>query len=138
MWRDASEYKTDAIRSTIIVLILVVCLNAIDPFIVNSTSKEHEIGQNMLENANEWYNLSLQDQNIQIKYRHISLASAYLNAARYVVDDATLGRLTKIDVHELHKAIDDKQKVYSKEMTRKCPKLKETPIVPSSIPKVQL
>ena len=93
---------------------------------MNSTEQEHTIGKNLLEQANTWFNQSMQDENAQSKYQHISFAAAYLHAARHVLNDAKLQRLTGLDVHELQKTIDSQQKKVNHDILRQCPKLKPT------------
>jgi hypothetical protein len=99
-------------------------MKACDPFFVNTSEKEHTIGKNLLDQANTWYNLSMQDENVQSKYQHVSFAAAYLHAARHVLNDSKLERLTGFDVHQLQNAIDSEQKKSNQEIIRQCPKLK--------------
>lgn len=125
---DAPEYKRDAIRVTIFFTVCIIVIKTIDPFFANTTERENSIAKNMLEQANQWLYVSLQDQNAQSKSQHISFASAYLHAARHVASDAILERLTGIDIHELQSAIETQQRSSSKEMVRQCPKLKLTKV----------
>tara|TARA_B100001063_G_C16691344_1_gene517236 strand:+ start:288 stop:701 length:414 start_codon:yes stop_codon:yes gene_type:complete len=131
--RSRSAYKTDAVCATIMLLVVLVCFNVFAPFVSNATKKEESIGRAMVSEAQQWYEIAMQDQNLQIRAQHVAFANAYLHAARHVADDATLERLTKIDVHVLHKNIEMSQKSASKEITRKCPKLKDLPISPQKL-----
>tara|TARA_B100000989_G_scaffold163712_1_gene122311 strand:- start:23 stop:445 length:423 start_codon:yes stop_codon:yes gene_type:complete len=125
--RDSLEYQRDAQRVTIGLLIVVLIIKAIDPYVGNTSDKEHDIARNFLEQANQWYLVSVQDTNSSSRYQHISYAAAYLHAARYVVNDAVLERLTGIDVHGLQSAIDMQQRNTNGELVRQCPRLKVNP-----------
>ena len=125
--RDSLEYQRDAVRVTMGLLIAVIVIKAMDPYVSNTSEKEHNIARNLLEQANQWYLVSIQDTNSSSKYQHISYAAAYLHAARYVVNDAVLERLTGIDVHGLQTAIDSQQRSTSGELIRQCPRLKVNP-----------
>ena len=133
-FRDPSDYKRDAYRVTVVLLVVLILVKACEPYFVNTSDKEHTIGRNMIEQAQNWYQVSIQDQNSQSKYQHISFAAAYLHAARHVVSDSVLERLTGIDVHELQLAIDAQQKNANIEIIRQCPKLKHMPTKPKSKP----
>ncbi len=122
--RDVSEYKRDATYVTVAVLVIFTLVKACEPYFVNTTDKEHTIGKNLLDQANSWYNISIQDENVQSKYQHVSFAAAYLHAARHVLNDTKLERLTGIDVHSLQNEIDNEQKKSNQEIIRQCPKLK--------------
>ena len=128
--RDAAEYKQDAIRATILIVVVLLCMKTFDPYFLDTTAKEQAIARRMLEEAKQWYTICEQDQTLYYKFQHISFATAYLHAARNVVSDATLERITKIDVHALQKSIEEKQRAYSNELSRKCPKIKEVSGLP--------
>ena len=125
--RDSLEYQRDAVRVTIGLVIVVMVIKAMDPYVGNTSEKEHTIAKNLLEQANQWYLVSIQDTNSSSQYQHISYAAAYLHAARYVVNDAVLERLTGIDVHQLQAAIDTQQRTTNVELIRQCPRLKVNP-----------
>lgn len=125
--RDSLEYQRDAVRVTVGMIIVVIVIKAMDPYVSNTSDKEHKIAQNLLEQANQWYLVSIQDTNSSSKYQHVSYAAAYLHAARYVVNDAVLERLTGIDVHGLHTAVDAQQRSTNGELIRQCPRLKVNP-----------
>ena len=125
--RDSFEYQRDAVRVTIGLVLVVIVVKAMDPYVGNTSEKEHSIAKNLLEQANQWYLVSIQDTNSSSKYQHISYAAAYLHAARYVVNDAVLERLTGIDVHQLQTAIDTQQRSTNVELIRQCPRLKVNP-----------
>lgn len=135
MWRDPREFQKDAVRVTAAVAILSVLLKACEPILSSTTDKEHAIAKSMLEQADQWYNTSLQDQNIQSKNQHISFAAAYIHAARHILSDASLERITGIDVHALQNSIESMQKVSSKDMVKQCPKLKVGAITKPERPK---
>jgi len=88
----------------------------------------------MLEEANSWYLTSTQDLNVQTKHEHVSFALAYLNAARRILNDSGLERLSGIDVHELQKSIDVTKRTSSKEMLRQCPRLKHHDLHTGKLP----
>lgn len=125
--RDSIEYQRDAIRATVGLLVVLLLSKAADPYVTNTTEKEHAIAQNLLEQANQWYLISVQDTNSQAKYQHVAYASAYLHAARYVVNDAVLERLTGLDVHALQTSVDAQQSAANGELIRQCPRLKVNP-----------
>lgn len=131
--RDAAEYKRDAVRATILLMLVLLCATAVGPFLTSTSSKEQSIGRAMVSEAQQWYDISTQDQNLQIKAQHVAFAHAYLQAARHVADDASLERLTKIDIHALHKSIEARQKSVSKDVARRCPKLKDLPVAPAKL-----
>lgn len=114
-------------RVTIGLILVVMLVKAMDPYVGNTSDKEHSIAKNLLEQADQWYLVSVQDTNSSSKYQHISYAAAYLHAARYVVNDAVLERLTGIDVHKLQSAIDTHQRATSADLLRQCPRLKVNP-----------
>ena len=128
--RDPIEYKRDAVRVTIALTVVVLCVKACEPFFTTNTQKENSIARRLLEQAMEWYRTSLQDQGAQNKYQHVSYAAAYLHAARYTMNDRELERITGSDVHALSMAIDALQTQAHKELIKRCPKLKELSTVP--------
>lgn len=133
MTRTVSEYKKDAFRATIMLLVFLACFNILAPFVSSASNKEESIARGMVSEAQQWYDIAMQDQNLQIKAQHMAFANAYLHAARHVADDATLERLTKIDIHMLHKNIEMRQKSLNKDIARKCPKLKYLPTAPQKL-----
>lgn len=100
-------------------------LKLLEPVINSSPEHEQSTGKSMIEHAKQWYLMSAQDKNAQSKHEHISYASAYLNAARHILNDMRLERISGIDVHELQKSIDEMKNVTTREIFRQCPRLKQ-------------
>lgn len=123
MFRDVSDLKKDAVRVTLALLVVSMLIKLIEPFNNSPSEKDNSIARNMLEQANYWYNMSSQDKSTQSKNQHIAYAVAYLNAARHITSDATLERLTGLDVHTLQTVIEREQKTQSKLLLQQCPKL---------------
>ena len=121
--RDTVEYQRDALWATLLFLLCVVVINAVDPFFSSSSDKEHSVARTLIEEANQWYSISSQDQHAHSSNQHASFATAYLHASRHIASDVVLERLSGIDVHELQLAIETKQKQSGRELLRQCPKL---------------
>lgn len=123
-WRDPTEYKRDAIRVTIIIVIVSTAFRFVEPMWSSHGFRESDIAKSMLEEASQWHMTSIQDQNAQSKNQHAVTASAYLHAARHILNDVNLERISGIDIHELDSSIQHMQKTSIREMHRQCPRLK--------------
>ena len=75
----------------------------------------------LTQQALEWHAQSQQDTDALFGMRHADYALAYMNAARAILPDATLQRLTSVDVHETIIALESHQQLHSKKMTKLCP-----------------
>ena len=126
MWRDPKEFKRDAVRMTIVIAVLAVVLKFVDPYFEPSDSREKSIAKSMIEEASQWHFTSTQDQNVHSKNKHSATAAAYLHAARHILNDASLERISGIDIHELDASIKTVEKASSRDMFRQCPRLKSS------------
>ena len=121
--RDAFEYKRDAVRVTIGVLVGSLLYKASEPLfyaVTNADQIAHAC--TFAEQAQQWLNTSLQDKNVQTKLQHVYLAAAYLQAARHLVNDATLERSTGLDVHNMQVTIENTQVLVNRDFSRQCHK----------------
>lgn len=123
--RSAVDLKNDALIVTTVMAGAIVAMKIFEPFVGSASSDgSNSVAKAMLEQAKTWYETSLQDANVYAKNQHIAYATAYLHAARFSANDASLERMTGIDVHNLHVLIEQQQKTSSSDLMRTCPKIK--------------
>ena len=75
----------------------------------------------LTQQALEWHAQSQQDSDPLFAMRHSDYALAYMNAARAILPDATLQRLTSVDVHETIIALESHQQQHAKRLSDACP-----------------
>ncbi len=136
MPRSTQEYQKDAVYASVIFLIVCLLVRSVEPYFLNNTDKETSIARTLMDKAKHWYTVSLQDRNSQIKTQHAAFASAYLDASRHIMNDATLEQISQMDVHELYTSIETQKKSAQRDVMKQCPKLKVVPTtnVPSRVP----
>lgn len=123
--RHAREYQRDAAVVTVGVLTATVLLKAIEYILPGGAGgKGSDVARALVQQAKQWYMTSLQDRNAQLRYQHITIASAYLEAARRISSDRVIENASRIDVHELQTSIQAQLHSSSKDMAKKCPNLR--------------
>lgn len=75
----------------------------------------------LTQQAFDWHAQSEQDSDPLFAMRHSDYALAYFNAARAILPDSTLQRLTGVDIHETIIALETHQQSHSKNMSKTCP-----------------
>ena len=103
--RDISEYQTDAIRITVAIFILSSILKCIAPSNYTQVGSDH-VAVTLVRNGEQFFKMAQQDQLPAYRLKHVAMAIANLQTARQVFDDATIERLSGIDVHSLLKSAD--------------------------------
>ena len=78
-------------------------------------------GGALMKQAFEWHAQSQQDTDPLFAMRHSDYALAYLNAARSILPDHALQRLSGIDVHDTVVALEAHQNAHTGTMSKICP-----------------
>lgn len=120
--KDGLDLKNDAIVVTLAFFILVILMNAMDPYLSSYSQREKKIGENFILQSSRWHSIGKQDTDSVMKLEHSALASAYLQAAKHVLNDAQLERESGIDVHVLQKAIESSIRDIEKTLDAACSK----------------
>lgn len=88
----------------------------------DSFSSDHiACAKAMVAQAIEWHHHSQQDDNPLFAARHADYAIAYMNAARRLVPDETLQKVTSVDVFETMVALEAHQQKHTRRLQRACP-----------------
>lgn len=77
--------------------------------------------KNLISQSISWHNQSQQDSDPLFSFKHSIYAISYLNAARDLVSDATIQKVSGIDVHETLKSLENYQQSVSKKISKSCP-----------------
>lgn len=131
MLRDVAEYQHDVAAAIGIVVIGCFVLNFMTPYTTDTSVIEKTIARNLVDQANHWYHAALQDKSAQMRVQHIAYANAYVHAARHVMNDTDLERITGTDVHGLQGVIEDTQQSSLNDLHKHCPRLK--PSAPAAV-----
>ena len=127
MHRDFGEYRQDAAFATGALVMVCFVLQMMTPYAVESSAAEKTIARNLVEQATHWYHAALQDKSAHMRAQHIAYANAYIHAARHVMNDSDLERITSSDVHALQSVIENTQQSSMKDLQKQCPRLKTMP-----------
>ena len=88
----------------------------------DSFSSDHlACAKSLVSQAIEWHHHSQQDENALFAARHADYALAYMNAARRLVPDETLQKISSIDVFETMVALEAHQQKHTRRLQRACP-----------------
>ena len=88
----------------------------------DSFSSDHiECAKALVAQAIEWHHHAEQDDNALFATRHADYAIAYMNAARRLVPDDTLQKVTSIDIFETMVALEAHQQKHTRRLQRACP-----------------
>lgn len=79
---------------------------------------EKDAARVFVEQAKRWYAAAQQSSNATFTFQHCNYALAYLNAARYLVDDQTIERVTSLHVHRFSRAVEENQRKALRGLTR--------------------
>lgn len=85
----------------------------------NKNTNDMNVSKSLIDQANKWYNVSIQDKNSFYALQHANYSVAYLNAARHSTSDNVLEQITGFDIHKLYKKIDENQRNQSKDIITK-------------------
>jgi sensor c-di-GMP phosphodiesterase-like protein len=134
--RNVAEFQRDAIRVTVAFTGVRLLLRFLEPLFVASSDKEHDIATMLVQEANRYYETSVQDRNAHLRYQHAHSAHVHLETARKMVRDRELERLTRFNIHDLQTSIQKQEKSSQREMMKQCPKLKVSHMTTNDPPTV--
>lgn len=103
--RDASEYRRDAIRVTIAILVFACLLKCISPSNHTQPAIDNIINT-LIVNGNQYYDMATQDQMPAYRLKHAAMAVANIEVARQLFDDTTIERVSGTDIHALLKSVE--------------------------------
>lgn len=126
MWarlRTGSDEMNAAICVGAVMLVIVVFTKiAHAKWSDSSFSSDHiACAKALVAQAIEWHHFADQDDNPMFAVRHADYAVAYLNAARRLLPDDVLQRLTSIDIFETMVALEAHQQQRSRRLQKACP-----------------
>tara|TARA_B110000008_G_scaffold257327_1_gene275419 strand:+ start:4228 stop:4641 length:414 start_codon:yes stop_codon:yes gene_type:complete len=122
---DSKTYLVDSLQIVTAFFVIVCGLKLIEN---KDRTKEDDLAQTLIEQANKWYNICQQDKHTFYSMQHANYAVAYLHAARHIESDTNLERLTGVDIHKFYKKLDEYQRLQTKEiMSKAYPKSKIKP-----------
>ena len=101
--QDIKTYTIDCLQVIAGCFIFVILLKFCEQR--TSSNQDEHIAHAFVDQANKWYNVSLQDKQSVYIVQHANYAIAYLNAARHMASDTTLERMTGLDIHKLYRKI---------------------------------
>lgn len=113
---DTKAYIVDSLQVTAGFLIIVVVIKLFEPHESTDTTI---IARSLLNQASQWYSLSMQDKQPLYAMQHANYAVAYLNAARHTASDIILEQTSGLDIHKLYKSIDENHRQRMKETAGK-------------------
>ena len=119
----SNPHVSGILQITSLFIAFCLLLKFIEPTFDNG-KLEQEIAKSLMEQTIKWYKLIEQDTNTVVIYQHSNYASAYLNAARHVLNDQALERICGVNIHKLYRTIDNHQRSSSKDLTKNIPKAK--------------
>lgn len=103
--RDTSEYQHDAIRVTIAIFVFACILKCIAPSSGTQIGSDN-VAKTLVQNAELYLKMAQQDQLSTYRLKHAAMAVANIETARQAFDDATIERVSGVDVHSLLKTAD--------------------------------
>ncbi len=114
--QDPKAYTVDCVQVITGFFILAVILKFVEQ---KSRGHDEDIASSFIDQANKWYNMSLQDKQSVYGMQHVDYAIAYLNAARHIASDTSLERSTGLDIHKVYRKISDHQRNIVRELSSK-------------------
>lgn len=91
-----------------------------NPQVSQSTETQNTV-KNLINQSISWHKQSQQDSDPLFSFKHSNYAISYINAARDLVSDTMIQKLTGIDVHETLKLLEGYQQSLTKKITKSCP-----------------
>lgn len=127
------DYKKNAIVGTVVLILALLLCKAVTPLVAGSMpNAQAETAKTLIEDCNLSFAASLQDANPHHQLQNLSVATAYLSAARRMTSDMQLERMTGIDIHRLYTSLESSKREARKAIEQNCPNLA------SRAPRVQL
>lgn len=114
--QNTNQYTSDvlhAIGGLFLVCILALMIKNTDVYDSNT------LGRLLMEQSRKWYEMSMQDKEKSYAQQHCNYATAYLNAARQTADDKILEQVSKINVYDLSKKLEDREKKLTTKKNKK-------------------
>ena len=125
--RNLGHLRRDAMYATAIVVVICVFLKTFESNHSPLGPGVSQTAKTLIHDANRYYEMSMQDTNTHVRFQHAAYAHAHLRAARKLIHDSELERLSKLSIHELQNMISQQERATQKEMLKQCPKLKVIP-----------
>ena len=76
----------------------------------------------LVKQALQWHTMAMQDKNPLFAMRHSDYAVAYLTAARSMLPDQVLEKISNVEIHEMVQVLEQEQREHANQLSKKCPK----------------
>lgn len=95
-WREPNEYRMHVVRVTFVVFVFAVIVRYVESSV---TSKDTVACKVLIQNAERYHAMAVQDGDTAVRLRHSAMAVANLHAARQLFNDSVIESVTGLDVH---------------------------------------
>jgi hypothetical protein len=107
-----------------VVCVITLCMlfNFVGSSALRGRSDVYKKAYDLVKQSQRWLAMSVQDTNPMFAMRHANFAAAYLEAARHLVSDESLNKMTSKNVALLASSISKQQERSVASMGKQCPK----------------
>lgn len=126
---DARHVRTAGmVVGVVVVLSLVTSMTDRRP----SNDDPDGTAADVMKQALKWSDTAAQDNDVLMRWQHLSLAKAYLNVARHIASDVAIERASRTNVRALSRRVDEEMQATVSSLYRTCSKLRPSIQLPKS------
>lgn len=126
-WVIFNRMELRAYMTSMIIVVSVLCVSIFTKLMnynVHSAFSNDHLKQArvLVKQALQWHTMAMQDSNPLFAMRHSDYAVAYLTAARSMLPDQILEKISNVEIHEMVHTLEQEQRENATQLTQKCPR----------------